>query len=129
MVPRMPCVMSAVCGWSGSWLSLLHDELDTVVTQEKPALNFVEISENTGEKAKNRRCAASQDVTAPRPQKMRFPCKILRFSDDDIFSKIGPAGGPFHVMDNKDPSRMGSLHVSVVDILLHKVPWFLEQVS
>lgn len=52
MVPRMPCVMSAVCGWSGSWLSLLHDELDTVVTQEKTALNFVEISENASEKAK-----------------------------------------------------------------------------
>ena len=54
-VPRMPCVMSvmsAVCGWSGSWLSLLHDELDTVVTQEKTALNFVEISENASEKAK-----------------------------------------------------------------------------
>ena len=48
----MPCVMSAVCGWSGSWLSLLHDELDTVVTQEKTVLNFVEISENASAKAK-----------------------------------------------------------------------------
>ena len=78
---------------------------------------------------KNRRCAASQDVTAPRPQKMRFPCKILRFSDDDIFSKIGPAGAPFHVMENKDPSRMGSLDVSSVEKKTAKVPWFLEQVS